>query len=116
MTFLSSVYGQISGFCSEQLDGNFLQNCGLDTDFLRQSVLPFIFISGGYFTLIFWSVIVLASYVKYKNAMLTAILGITIFLSVHLVLPVEVYTPVYMLTAFAVTCAVVIMIWRIPRD
>ena len=103
-------------FCSEKVGGSFLQNCALDTDFLRQSILPFIFVSGGYFILIFWAVIVLTSYVKYKNAMLTAMLGITVLFTGHIILPIESYTPVYILTAFAVCCAVVILIWRIPRD
>ena len=102
--------------CSENLNGSFLQNCALNSDFLRQSILPFILVSGGYFVLIFWSVVVLTSYVKYKNAMLTGVLGVSIFFTAHLALPVATYTPIYILTAFAVTCAVVILIWRIPRD
>ena len=57
------------------------RQCGADEDFLTFALLPFEWITGGYFTMILVSIIILMVYIKYHNPIYPVAIGI-IFLPV----------------------------------
>lgn len=52
------------------------ENCGADEDFLTFALLPFEWITGGYFSALLVSVIILAVYLKYHQAIYCLVIGI----------------------------------------
>lgn len=57
------------------------QNCGGGTDWLKMTLMPWEWITGGNFTMIVVSVIVLSVYIKYQKIVYPLIIGI-IFLPI----------------------------------
>ena len=52
------------------------ENCGADEDFVSFALLPFEWITGGYFSMILISVIILAVYMKYQKAIYAVAIGV----------------------------------------
>ena len=52
------------------------QNCGASTDWLTFMLLPWEWISGGYFSMIFVSLMVAFTYIKYHKAIYPLMIGI----------------------------------------
>ena len=52
------------------------ENCGADEDFISFALLPFEWITGGYFSMILISVIILAVYMKYHKAIYAVAIGV----------------------------------------
>lgn len=103
-------------FCSANATGSIIKNCRLDERFLQGAIEPFMFVTGGYMPIIFWGVIVLISYIRYHNAVLSAMVGIPIFLTSAILLPEQAQGYVFLLIGSAVATALFILIWKIPRD
>lgn len=55
--------------------GNVWQNCGLGKDYLTGSLLPWNYITGGYFTMILIAIFILITYIKYQKAIFPIIIG-----------------------------------------
>ena len=60
---------------------NMWENCGADEDFISFALLPFEWITGGYFSMILVSLIILMVYLKYQKVVYAVVIGI-IFLPV----------------------------------
>ena len=52
------------------------ENCGADEDFVSFALLPFEWITGGYFSMILISIIILAVYMKYQKAIYAVAIGV----------------------------------------
>lgn len=52
------------------------EECGADEDFISFALLPFEWITGGYFSMILISVIILAVYMKYQKAIYAVAIGV----------------------------------------
>ena len=57
------------------------QNCGMGNDYLTTAMLPFQWVTGGWFSMIMVSVFVLMTYIKYQKVVYPMIIG-TIFLPI----------------------------------
>lgn len=57
------------------------QNCGFGIDYLKASLAPWQWVTGGWFSMIFVAVIIGMSYIKYRKAAYPLIIG-TIFLPI----------------------------------
>ena len=57
------------------------QNCGMGNDYLTTAMLPFQWVTGGWFSMIMVSVFVLMTYIKYQKVVYPMIIG-TLFLPV----------------------------------
>ena len=57
------------------------QNCGMGSDYLTTAMLPFQWVTGGWFSMIMVSVFVLMTYIKYQKVVYPMIIG-TIFLPI----------------------------------
>ena len=51
-------------------------DCGADEDFIAFALLPWEWITGGWFTMIVVSIFILITYVKYQNFLYPALIGI----------------------------------------
>lgn len=52
------------------------ENCGADEDFITFMLLPWEWITGGYFTMILVSIVLLAVYLKYKKVIYPFAIGV----------------------------------------
>lgn len=50
-------------------------NCGGDQDFLAMALLPFEWITGGYFSLLVVSILIMFTYIKYQKATYPVLMG-----------------------------------------
>ena len=52
------------------------ENCGADEDYLQFVLLPFEWVTGGFFSMIIVSIIILMTWMKYKTWIYPAVIGI----------------------------------------
>lgn len=52
------------------------QNCGAGTDYLKFALLPWMWITGGYFSMLLAAVIIIAVYIKYHKVVYPILIGI----------------------------------------
>ncbi len=85
------------------------ENCGYDDDFLSASLLPWEWITVGYFSLIIVSIFVMFSYIKYHKIVYPIMIGVT-FLPISFAFFPEVFLSFAFLMTFI---GIGIMIWYI---
>lgn len=51
------------------------ENCGMGDDYIRTALLPWEWITGGYFSMFFAAVLVMFTYIKYHKAVYPIIIG-----------------------------------------
>jgi len=93
-----------------------IEKCNFDTLFLQSSLEPFTIVTGGFLPVIFWACMALATYVKYKNAMLAMMMGIPVMMIATFAIPTYADIYVTVLGALAIAVTIFILIWKIPRD
>ncbi len=64
-------------FLNYSAGANIFQNCGFGEDYLQAALLPWEWITGGYFSLIIVSLFIMISYIKYHKAVYPLLIGIT---------------------------------------
>ena len=74
-------------------------NCGFDEDYLSAAILPFEYITGGYFSMIIVSVLLGAIYITYKEAIYPIMIGI-VFLPISFFLFPETFIVWSVIMAF----------------
>lgn len=52
------------------------ENCGADDDFLTFMLLPFEWITGGFFSMVLVSIIIIAVYLKYQKVLYAVMIGV----------------------------------------
>ena len=78
---------------------NVWQKCGLDDNFLGAAFLPFDWALGGYFSMVFVGILILAVYLKYHKVIYTIYTGV-LFLPVTFYLFPEVFISTAIILAF----------------
>lgn len=127
MGVLSTLAGQLpsptsarnfTDFCAGNVGPNqtLIEACNLDKNFLAAAIGPFMFASGGYLPLIFWGVICMSIYLKYRNYLYPSIVACVTMIATGLWLPGEVQTYLYLGLGTGFAVIVFTLIWRIPRD
>jgi len=83
------------------------RNCGLGDDYIEMVLLPWEWITGGYFTMVIVSIFSMFSYIKYKNVIYPMMIGI-IFLPIsYFVFPVPFLSFVLLMFGLAIG----ILVW-----
>lgn len=85
-------------------------NCGMGEDWLSAALLPFEWITGGYFTMILVSIIILAVYLKYHKVIYTFGIGIVMLPISFQFFPSEFMGFAMIAIALGLTSAIVWMI------
>lgn len=62
-------------FLNETAGIDIFKNCGGDKDFINMAVMPFEWITGGYFSLLLVALLVLITYIKYHKAIYPILMG-----------------------------------------
>ena len=93
-----------------------LARCGLNDNFLTASIQPFMTLTGGYLPLLFWGVLALVIYLKYRNYLYSSIFAVVTLVGTGIWLPVEGQVYLYLALATGLAAAIFTLIWRIPRD
>ena len=89
------------------------ENCKADEDYLDFALMPFEYITGGYFSMILVTIFIIMSYVKYHNVLYPMLIGL-LFLPISYTFFPDVFL-VYAITLFAVGGGgglVWILLWR----
>lgn len=88
-------------------------NCGADDDFLDFALMPFEYITGGYFSMIIVTIFVIMAYIKYHNVLYPMLIGL-MFLPISYTFFPDVFL-VYAVALFAVgggSALVYVILWR----
>src|SRR5690242_6735097 len=70
------VNGTQPCFLNQTAGPNMWQNCGAGTDYLKFALLPWMWITGGWFSMILAAVIIIAVYIKYHKIVYPILIGI----------------------------------------
>lgn len=74
-------------FLNQTVGVNIWQNCGVGQDWLKGFLLPWEWITGGYFSMIVVAVLILTTYIKYQKALYPMIIGIVFLPISYFVFP-----------------------------
>jgi len=88
-------------------------NCGANEDYLDFALMPFEYITGGYFSMILVTIFIIMSYIKYHNVLYPMLIGL-LFLPISYTFFPDVFL-VYAIALFAVgggSGLVWILLWR----
>lgn len=54
------------------------QNCGAATDWLKFALLPWMWVTGGFFSMLFAAILILAVYIKFQKLTYSLLVGIVV--------------------------------------
>lgn len=89
------------------------ENCGADDDYLDFALMPFEYITGGYFSMIIVTIFIIITYIKYHNVLYPILVGL-LFIPISYTFFPEVFLT-YALTLVAVAFAGLLakmIVWR----
>ena len=89
------------------------ENCGADEDYLDFALMPFEYITGGYFSMIIVTIFIIMAYIKYHNVLYPILIGL-LFIPISYTFFPEVFLT-YALTLVSVAFAGLLakmIIWR----
>ena len=101
--------------CTQNVTGSLVKNCKLDTQFLDSALLPYDYILGGVFAILFWATIVGAVYIRYRNGPMAALLGITVAFTGSLVIPNAFYIMITLMMGLMIATSLYYILRRAPR-
>ena len=88
-------------------------NCGADDDYLDFALMPFEYITGGYFSMIIVTIFIIMAYIKYHNVLYPSLIGL-LFIPISYTFFPETFLT-YALTLVAVAFAGLLakmVVWR----
>ena len=118
-TFILSVLGKFSmqsitndaPDCFRRLDGEW---CGIKDDFVGAVLKPLDYWFAGFFESIFWALIVLLVYMKYKDALYAGLVGVIILVTTTGIRG-DFTTPGIVLLALSAGVAITAMLMRLRK-
>ncbi len=88
-------------------------NCGADEDYLDFALMPFEWITGGFFSMILVTIFIIMSYIKYHNVLYPILIGLMFLPISYTFFPDTFLVYAVTLVAVAVTGSLaMIVIWR----
>ena len=88
------------------------KNCGFTTDYLRFMVLPWEWITGGNFSLVLVSVIVMFSYIKYQKVIYPILLGFILLPTAVILFPTPFLNIAFVLVGLGIGFMVIYIMLR----
>ena len=101
--------------CFLDMDAGFemWENCGADDDYLDFALMPFEYITGGYFSMIIVTIFIIMAYIKYHNVLYPILIGLLFIPISYTFFPEVFLTYALILVAIAFTGLFARMvIWR----
>ena len=89
------------------------ENCGADEDYLDFALMPFEYITGGYFSMIIVTIFIIMAYIKYHNVLYPILIGL-LFIPISYTFFPEVFLT-YALTFVAIAFSgllIKMIVWR----
>lgn len=89
------------------------ENCGADEDYLDFALMPFEYITGGYFSMIIVTIFIIMAYIKYHNVLYPILIGL-LFIPISYTFFPEVFLT-YALTLVAIAFSgllIKMIVWR----
>lgn len=93
-----------------------LTECNLHGNFLGAASEPFMTITGGWLPLLFWSVLAMCIYLKYRSYLYALVFATAAFVGTGIWLPTEAQTYLFLGLATGIAAAIFTLLWRVPRD
>ena len=91
-------------------------DCNAEEDFLEFALRPFQWVTGGYFSLIIVTILIIFTYVKYHNALYPVVIG-TMFLPVsYFVFPDTFLSHALILVAIGLAAAITVGLVRLTKE
>ena len=89
------------------------ENCGFGDDYIQAALLPWQWITGGWFSMILVSIFVLMSYIKYHKAVYPLLIGLMFLPIAFFVFPDEFLTFAFLMTGVLLA---ILMWWAYIRQ
>lgn len=86
------------------------ENCGADEDFISFALLSFNWITGGYFSMILISVLVLAVYIKYNKVIYAVAIGVVLIPFSYQFFPTDWWGFIIIMVSLGVSVGIIWMI------
>lgn len=99
--------------CAHKATGSLIENCGLTTDFLDATLVPWFYAVGPWFVSLFWAVIVFVTWIRYRNAMLSLLVGTTLALGGAVAVPDSAVPMVVALVGTAIAASLYMTLNRV---
>ena len=100
-------------FLNMTAGANMWDNCGANEDYLDFALMPFEYVTGGYFSMIIVTIFIIMAYIKYHNVLYPILIGL-LFIPISYTFFPEVFLT-YALTLVAIAFAgllVKMVVWR----
>ena len=109
LSLIVPVYAQVTipvnqtepCFLNYSAGADLWQNCGVSDDYLTFALAPWEWISGGYFSMILVSLLIMVSYIKYHKAAYPMMIGVMFLPTSYFLFPEIFLTWGIILTIFA---------------
>ena len=82
------------------------RNCGLGNDFLKTALLPWEWITGGYFSMILVAILVVISYIKYQKVVYPILIGTLFLPTTYYLFPSQFLSFAFVMTGVAVAALI----------
>lgn len=92
------------------------RNCGIENDYITFMLLPWMWITGGYFSTILVGIIVMISYIKYHKAVYPLLIGVTYLPFVFTLFPEAWMNHVALLAGFQIIIMVYYTLIRQTKE
>lgn len=112
----SSTAADFAESCAASTNGTLIQNCALHENFLGAATEPFMTMTGGWLPLLFWSVISMVIYLKYRSYLYAMVFAVVAFVGTGIWLPSQAQIYLGLALATGLACAIFTLLWRVPRD
>ena len=124
LVFLQPAYAQIPiqvnstqvCFLNYSAGADMWRNCGIENDYITFMLLPWMWITGGYFSTILVGIIVMISYIKYHKAVYPLLIGVTYLPFVFTLFPEAWMNHVALLAGFQIIIMVYYTLIRQTKE
>ena len=99
--------------CAHETTGSLLSNCGVTTNFLDSVMVAWFFGVGPLFTTFFWGVITFVVWLRYRNAMLSLLVGSTVALAGAVAVPDSAVPMIVAMVGTAIAVSLYLTISRV---
>ena len=92
------------------------RNCNYGTDFVRAAVAPFEWITGGLFSPLIVSILVIMTYMKYHTVIYPIAIGIVFLPTAYYLFPNAFLSAIFIMTGIGIASAIWIGVHRTARE
>lgn len=92
------------------------QNCGYGNDFVKGSLAPFEWVTGGLFSPLIVAILIIMTYIKYHTMLYPIIIGIVFLPTAYYLFPPQFLSAIFIMAGLGIASAIWYGLHRTTRD